>query len=79
MRARRVFRDICHDRRRLLILAAECGTQARLRAISTGQLHRLPCFHLRPINVVVYHGSRRDLVLRRISRLDAFSGYSVRT
>ena len=28
------------------------------RAISTGQLHRLPCFHIRPINVVVFHGSR---------------------
>ena len=27
------------------------------RAISTGRLRRLPCFHLRPIDVVVYHGS----------------------
>ena len=26
------------------------------RPISTGRLHTLPCFHLRPINVVVYHG-----------------------
>ena len=50
-----------------------------IRAISTGQLHGLPRFHLRPIDVVVYHGSRRDLVLRRVSRLDAFSGYPVRT
>ena len=49
------------------------------RAISTGQLRGLPRFHLRPIDVVVYHGSRRDLVLRRVSRLDAFSGYPVRT
>ena len=49
------------------------------RAISTGQLRRLPCFHLRPIDVVVYDGSRRDLVLRGVSRLDAFSGYPVRT
>ena len=49
------------------------------RAISTGQLRRLPCFHLRPIDVVVYHGSRRDLVLKGVSRLDAFSGYPVRT
>ena len=65
--------------RSFLILAAECGTQERYRAISTGQLHGLPRFHLRPINVVVYHGSRRDLVLRRVSRLDAFSGYLVRT
>jgi hypothetical protein len=27
----------------------------KFRAISTGQLHILRCFHLRPINVVVYH------------------------
>jgi hypothetical protein len=39
----------------------------------------LPRFHLRPIDVVVFHGSRRDLVLRGASRLDAFSGYPVRT
>jgi hypothetical protein len=54
------------------------GEQAD-RAISTGQLRGLPRFHLRPIDVVVYHGSWRDLVLRRVSRLDAFSGYPVRT
>ncbi len=51
----------------------------RVRAISTGQLRRLLGFHLRPIDVVVFHGSRRDLVLRGASRLDAFSGYPVRT
>jgi hypothetical protein len=51
----------------------------RVRAISTGQLHGLLRFHPRPIDVVVFHGSRRDLVLRRASRLDAFSGYPVRT
>ena len=28
------------------------------RGISTGQLHALPRFHTRPIDVVVYHGSR---------------------
>jgi len=28
------------------------------RAISTGQLHALPRFHTRPIDVVVFHGSR---------------------
>jgi hypothetical protein len=27
------------------------------RAISTGKLHTLLCFHTRPINVVVFHGS----------------------
>ncbi len=50
-----------------------------VRAISTGQLHGLRRFHPRPIDVVVFHGSRRDLVLRGASRLDAFSGYPVRT
>ena len=49
------------------------------RAIRTGWLSRLPCVHLRPIDVVVYHGSRRDLVWRWVSRLDAFSGYPFRT
>ena len=28
------------------------------RAISTGKLNALPRLHTRPINVVVYHGSR---------------------
>ena len=54
------------------------GDQAD-RAISTGQLRGLLRFHLRPIDVMVSHGSWRDLVLRRVSRLDAFSGYPVRT
>ena len=49
------------------------------RAIRTGQLHALPRFHTRPINVMVYHGPRGDLVSRWVSRLDAFSGYPVRT
>ena len=45
------------------------------RAIRTGQLHALLRFHTRPIDVVVFHGSQRDLILRLVSRLDAFSGY----
>ena len=49
------------------------------RAIRTAQLRQLPVLHLRPIDVVVYHGPRRDLVLRLVSRLDAFSGYPFRT
>jgi hypothetical protein len=49
------------------------------RAIRTGQLHGLPHFHTRPVNVLVLHGPRGDLVLRRVSRLDAFSGYPVHT
>ena len=49
------------------------------RTISTGKLHRLPCFHTRPINVVVFHGSRGNTrfqvgfplrCLQRLSRPD---------
>ena len=54
------------------------GSQA-VRAIRTGQLHALPRVHIRPIDVVVFHGSWGDLVLRLVSRLDAFSGYPFRT
>jgi hypothetical protein len=49
------------------------------RAIRTARLHGLPHFHLRPIDVLVWHGPWGDLVLRGVSRLDAFSGYPVRT
>ena len=49
------------------------------RAISTSKLHASRHFHTWPINVVVYHGSQRDLVLRLVSRLDAFSGYLFHT
>ncbi len=36
---------------------AGVGNQA-IRVIRTGKLHALPRFHIRPINVVVCHGSR---------------------
>ena len=54
------------------------------RAISIGQLHMSPCFHLRPIDEVVYLGPSGNhfqgkLILRQASRLDAFSGYPFRT
>ncbi len=65
------FKDQCHCKRRLRIEA--------YRTISTGKLHVLLRFHTQPINVVVFHGSQRDLVLRGASRLDAFSGYPVHT
>ena len=52
-----------------------------LRAISTGQLHTLLHFHLRPINQVVFLGPYLwgNLILKGASRLDAFSVYPVRT
>ena len=55
------------------------GSNQAYRAISTGQLNVSLRLHLRPIDVVVYHGPQGDLVLRGASRLDAFSGYPVRS
>ena len=55
------------------------GSNQAYRAISTGQLSVSLHLHLQPIDVVVFHGSQGDLVLWGASRLDAFSGYPVRT
>ena len=54
------------------------------RLISTTRLNTSPCLHLWPINLVVYQESYPleevgDLISRRASRLDAFSGYPFRT
>ena len=54
------------------------GSNQAYRTISTGQLNALLHLHLRPIDVVVYHGPQGYLVLRGASRLDAFSGYPFR-
>ena len=61
-------RYFCHS----LILCAEellasCQNAKSVkvnRGISTGRLHMLPCFHLRPINVVFFHGSDSDIYFR---------------
>ena len=58
---------------------ASTGSNQAYRAISTGQLNALLRLHLRPIDVVVYHGPQGYLVLRGASRLDAFSGYPFRS
>ena len=63
----------------LLICLSITGSNQAYRAISTGQLNALLRLHLRPIDVVVYHGPQGYLVLRGASRLDAFSGYPVRS
>ncbi len=55
------------------------GSNQAYRTISTGQLNALLRLHLRPIDVVVYHGPQGYLVLRGASRLDAFSGYPFRS
>lgn len=54
------------------------------RPISTGQLHTSRCFHIRPINPVVYWEPYPIkwvgvLISKQASRLDAFSGYPSRT
>ena len=59
------------------------GAAKRL-AVSTGRLKRLPAVHVRPIDLVVFQEPSQsktagDLVLRRVSRLDAFSVYPGRT
>ncbi len=54
------------------------------RSISTGLLSPLLGVHIRPINLVLFQGSYSlegmgELISRWASRLDAFSGYPVRT
>ena len=62
-----------------LVWLSFTGSDQANRAISTGQLNALLHLHLRPIDVVVFHGPQGYLVLRGASRLDAFSGYPFRT
>ena len=80
------FASARDDERGGIALGPDHGRSALLnesvqadRAISTGKLNTLRCLHTRPINVVVFHGSQGVLVSRWVSRLDAFSGYPVRT
>ncbi len=70
-----MFNEVCM----FLICLSITGSNQAYRAISTGQLNALLRLHLRPIDVVVFHGPQGDLVLRGASRLDAFSGYPVRS
>ena len=54
------------------------------RTISTSLLQALLLFQIWPINLVVFQGSYPlkevgELILRPASRLDAFSGYPIRT
>src|SRR5688500_8120579 len=59
-------------------------TTSSPRPISTGRLRRSLSLYRRPINLVVYQGSYSlkgmgELISRSASRLDAFSGYPIRT
>ena len=75
------FQVLRSDREVLAFLWGQptSGSDQAYRTISTGRLNALLRLHVRPIDVVVYHGPWGDLVLRGASRLDAFSGYPVRT
>jgi hypothetical protein len=64
--------------------SAERSKAAKRSAVSTGQLRPLRAVHTRPIDLVVFqepvlHEAAGGLVLRRVSRLDAFSVYPGRT
>ncbi len=63
--------------------ALSTSSSSSPRPISNSQLHTLLYFHLCPIYLVVFKGSyflrMGYLILRRASRLDAFSVYPVRT
>ena len=77
-------KSFCMGYVRLLIVPAgaslaSTGSNQANRTISTGQLNALLRLHLRPIDEVVYLGPQGYLVLRGASRLDAFSGYPVRS
>ena len=69
----------CWFQHRWMIVPPDTEGDGACRVISTARLHALLHFDLRPIDVVVFHGSQGDLVSRGASRLDAFSGYPVRT
>ena len=58
---------------------AVTGSDQACRTISTGHLSALLRVQSRPIDVVVCHGPQGYLVSRGASRLDAFSGYPVRS
>lgn len=61
------------------ISMAITGSNQAYRTISTSQLNALLRLHLWPIDEVVYLGPQGYLVLKGASRLDAFSGYPVRS
>ena len=66
------------------VVLSKSGEKSRPRIISNGPLHALLRFHGRPINLVVYQDpysleAMGGLILRLASRLDAFSGYPIRT
>ena len=55
----KILRSLITDYRSLFSRLGDKNNQVE-RAISTGQLHALPRVHIRPIDVVVFHGSSRE-------------------
>ena len=73
-------RDVCEAK----LFAAVQNNSSSPRSISIVQLNTLLCLHLRPIKLVVYKWPYSFkmmgyLILRCVSRLDAFSVYHIRT
>ena len=73
------MRQLCMAFGSVLACLPSTGSNQAYRTISTSQLNALPRLHLWPIDEVVYLGPQGYLVLRGASRLDAFSGYPVRS
>ena len=68
----------------VVLLRTVSIVKSRPRIISTGLLHALLRFHIRPINLVVYQDpysleGMGGFISRLASRLDAFSGYPIQT
>ena len=74
-----IMRQLCMAFGSVLACLPSTGSNQAYRTISTSQLNVLPRLHLWPIDEVVYLGPQGYLVLRGASRLDAFSGYPVRS
>ena len=79
VRSRRVCHGTAPAQFQTSLPLAVTGSDQACWTISTGHLSASPRVQSRPIDVVVCHGPQGYLVSRGASRLDAFSGYPVRS